>query len=181
MCNIKTGSQKGYIRELNSSEIVTVLHNKILCHIGVVSMCFPLLLMCCSLLAGAENQSADVKEQESLEGTWSFVSPMAASKANEKRAAVQVVFKGNTVAFGGPGNKRTTQGTYTVDLSQTPKTMDIILDNKGTKITTKAIYELDGETLKLCHYLGAMASKERPKEFVTDKQTVLGILKREKM
>ena len=58
--------------------------------------------------------------------------------------------------------------------------MDINLENDGKKLTTLAIYELDRDTLKLCHYLGGMASKERPKEFVADKQTVLGILRREK-
>ncbi len=58
--------------------------------------------------------------------------------------------------------------------------MDINLENDGKKLTTLAIYELDSDTLKLCHYLGEKASKERPKKFVADKQTVLGILKREK-
>ena len=91
-----------------------------------------------------------------------------------------MVFKGDTVSFVAEGNKRTVQGTYTVGLSKNPKTMDINLENDGKKLTTLAIYELDSDTLKLCHYLGGMASKERPKEFVADKQTVLGILKREK-
>jgi uncharacterized protein (TIGR03067 family) len=145
-------------------------------------MCFHRLLLCCALLAGGENQAGDAKEQEMLEGTWRFVSaPMAEDQTKEKRAAVRVVFKSNTVSFVGEGIKRTTQGNYTVDSSKNPKTMDIILDNNGAKMTTKAIYELDGETLKLCHHLGPMASKERPKEFAADKRTVLGILKREKM
>jgi uncharacterized protein (TIGR03067 family) len=132
-------------------------------------------------LTSGEAQSEDAKEQEKLEGTWSFVSTSAgANQKTEKRPAVRMVFKGDTVAFVTEGSKRTTKGTYTVGLSQNQKTMDIVLDNDGKKLTTLAIYELDSDTLKLCHHLGGMASKERPKEFMADKQTVLGVLKREK-
>ena len=140
-----------------------------------------ILLFWCLFFAYGEARSEDAKEQETLEGTWSFVkSSGETSQKKEKLGAVRMVFKGDTVSFVGEGKKRTVQGTYTVDLSKNPKTMDINLENDGKKLTTLAIYELDSDTLKLCHYLGGMASKERPKEFVADKQTVLGILKREK-
>jgi uncharacterized protein (TIGR03067 family) len=140
-----------------------------------------ILVLWCVFLAYGEARSDDAKEQEKLEGTWSFVNSSGeASQKKEKLAAVRMVFKGDTVSFVGEGKKRTVQGTYIVDLSKNPKTMDINLENDGKKLTTLAIYELDGDALKLCHYLGGMASKERPKEFVADKQTVLGVLKREK-
>lgn len=139
------------------------------------------LLLWCLLLAYGEARSEDAKEQQKLEGTWSFVkSSGEASQKKEKLSAMRMVFKGDTVSFVGEGKTRTVQGTYTVGLSDNPKTMDINLENDGKKLTTLAIYELDGDTLKLCHYLGGMASKERPKEFAADKQTVVGILKREK-
>ena len=140
-----------------------------------------ILMLWCFFMAYGEAGSGDAKEQEKLEGTWSFVSSSGeASQTKENRAAVRMVFKGDTVSFVAEGNKLTVQGTYIVDLSKNPKTMDINLENDGKKLTTLAIYELDGDTFKLCHYLGEKASKERPKEFVADKQTVLGILKREK-
>jgi uncharacterized protein (TIGR03067 family) len=140
-----------------------------------------ILLLWCLFLAFGEVRSEDAKEQETLEGTWSFVkSTGGTNQKKEKLGAVRMVFKGDTVSFVGEGKKRTVQGTYTIGLSKNPKTMDINLENDGKKLTTLAIYELDSDTLKLCHYLGAMASKERPKEFVADKQTVLGILRREK-
>jgi uncharacterized protein (TIGR03067 family) len=138
-------------------------------------------LLSCLFFAYGETRSEDAKEQEKLEGTWSFVkSSGEASQQKAKLAAVRMVFKGDTVSFVGEGKKRTVQGTYTVGLSENPKTMDIILETDGRKLTTLAIYELDSDTLRLCHYLGRMASEERPKEFVADKQTVLGILKRDK-
>jgi uncharacterized protein (TIGR03067 family) len=141
------------------------------------------LLLCLSLfLASGEARSEEAKDQEKLEGTWSFVSPSAeGSQKNEKLAATRMVFKGDTVSFVGEDNQRTVQGTYTVGLSKNLKTMDIVLDKGGKKLTTLAIYELDSDTLRLCHHLGGMASKERPKEFVADKRTVLGVLKREKV
>jgi uncharacterized protein (TIGR03067 family) len=139
------------------------------------------LLLGCLLLAYAEARSGDAKEQEKLEGTWSFVkSSEGANQKKEKRGAVRMIFKGNTISFVAEGNKRNVQGTYTVDPSKNPKAMDITLENEGSKVITQAIYELDGDRLKLCHYLGGMASKERPKEFVSDRKTVLGILDRQK-
>lgn len=140
-----------------------------------------ILLLWCLFLAYGEARSGDAKEQEKLEGTWSFVSSSGgATQEKEKRAAVRMVFKGDTVSFVAEDDRRTVQGTYTVGLSKNPKTMNINLENDGKKLTSLAIYELDSDTLKLCHYLGEKASKERPKEFVADKQTILGILKREK-
>jgi uncharacterized protein (TIGR03067 family) len=140
-----------------------------------------ILLLWCLLLPFGEARSEDGKDQEKLEGTWSFVSTSAgANQKPDKRPATRMVFKGDTVAFVTEGSNRTTKGTYTVGVSKNQKTMDIVLDNDGKKLTTLALYELDGDNLKLCHHLGGMASKERPKEFAADKQTVLGVLKREK-
>ncbi len=79
-----------------------------------------ILLLWCLFLTYGEARSEDAKEQEKLEGTWSFVSSSGgASEKKEKRAAVRMVFKGDTVSFVAEGNKRTVQGTYTVGLSKT--------------------------------------------------------------
>ena len=67
--------------------------------------------------------------------------------------------------------------TFVVDPSQKPKSMDFTLEKDKTKRTTGAIYELQGDTLKICYFEGG---KGRPKEFVSDEKTVLGVLKREK-
>jgi uncharacterized protein (TIGR03067 family) len=140
-----------------------------------------ILLLCCLAFAYGEVRAGEAEEQVKLEGTWSFVSSSGgANQKKENHPAMRMAFKGDTVSFVAEDNKRTVQGTYTVSLSKSPKTMDITLVNNGKKLTTLAIYELDGDTLKLCHFLGGMASKERPTEFVADKQTVLGILNREK-
>jgi uncharacterized protein (TIGR03067 family) len=138
------------------------------------------LVVCCLPLAYGATPSASPKEQERLEGSWTFIkSSGGPNPKKEGGAGMRVLFKENTIAFVAD-KKRDVRGTYTVDPSKNPKTMDITLDNDGAKVITQAIYELDGDMLKLCHYLGPMASKARPKEFVADKQTVIGVLKRVK-
>jgi uncharacterized protein (TIGR03067 family) len=129
----------------------------------------------------ADAWGGSAKEREKLEGTWRFVkSPDGADKNKEKRTAFGIIFKGESITFVAGGNKGTVQGTYRIDPSKNPKTMDIILDKGGEKMITQAIYDLNGNTLRICHYLYKSAAEARPKEFVANKQTVLGILRRDK-
>jgi uncharacterized protein (TIGR03067 family) len=137
-----------------------------------------LLVWCVSLTYA---WSGDADERKKLEGTWRFVGPSAKDGSkDDQRAAMRVVFRGDSIAFVAEGKKAKAQGAYQIDPSKNPKTMDITVDTNGKNSTTLAIYELSGDTLKLCHFLGASSSKERPQEFAADKKTVLGILKREK-
>lgn len=71
-------------------------------------------------------------------------------------------------------------GTYKVDDSAKPKAMDVIGGegpNKGKPFP--CIYELTGDTLRVCYEL---SGTERPKEFKTEKGTKLYMVtyKREK-
>jgi uncharacterized protein (TIGR03067 family) len=131
--------------------------------------------------SGVEAKASDAKEQEKLQGTWSFTElSQGGNKDEEKRAALQIVLKENTFTLAAKGGKAALEGTYVVDPSQKPKTMDITIEKDGEKRTMQAIYELEGDTLKLCHFLGDLAFKERPKELDANKDTMLGVLKREK-
>jgi uncharacterized protein (TIGR03067 family) len=61
--------------------------------------------------------------------------------------------------------KEKQQGTYKFDEKKTPKEMDITAtDGPDKGKTLLAIYELSGDTLKVCY---ALEGKERPKEFKT--------------
>jgi uncharacterized protein (TIGR03067 family) len=71
-------------------------------------------------------------------------------------------------------------GTFKVDVSKKPKTVDVTFTdgpNKGK--TLLGIYELDGDTYKACFDI---SGKERPTKFESKKDTpvVLEVLKREK-
>ena len=137
-----------------------------------------LVLLACLLIAPRSAFSGDAKEREKLEGRWRWVKPSGTD--NKNKGAAGILFKGETITFLGTAGKGTAKGTYTVEPTKKPKTLDIILEQDGKKTTTLAIYELKDDTLRICHFLGKRAVTERPKEFVADKETVLGILKRDK-
>jgi uncharacterized protein (TIGR03067 family) len=66
-------------------------------------------------------------------------------------------------------NNQVEEGTSKADATVTPKTLDVMGNsgpNKGK--TLKAIYELDGDKLKVCYDLSGSA---RPTEFKTSAGT----------
>jgi uncharacterized protein (TIGR03067 family) len=97
------------------------------------------LLLCCLQLALGVTRAAEPTEQEKLEGTWAFVKAAdAGDQKKDKRTATRMVFKGGTITFATEGNTASMGGTYTVDPSKQPRTMDITLDKGGTKVITRA-------------------------------------------
>jgi uncharacterized protein (TIGR03067 family) len=123
--------------------------------------------------------SGEAKD-DTLDGTWL---PSAAELGGEKfpdevRKTIKLVVKDDkyTVTVG----KEVDQGTVKLNTSAKPKEMDITSTegpNKGK--TFPAIYERDGDTLRVCYNLGG---KDRPTEFETKKGTQLFLVtyKREK-
>jgi uncharacterized protein (TIGR03067 family) len=77
--------------------------------------------------------------------------------------------------------ERTETGSYKLDLKKSPKEMDTTpADGPHKGVTMLAIYEVSGDTLKVCYDQGG---KERPTKFETspDKpKTILMVFKREK-
>jgi uncharacterized protein (TIGR03067 family) len=73
-----------------------------------------------------------------------------------------------------------TEGTFTLDASKKPKTIDIVPDNGPDRGKRQpGIYEIDGDKIKIC---AAQPNKERPTTFDTKDKTgyTLMILHREK-
>jgi uncharacterized protein (TIGR03067 family) len=111
----------------------------------------------------------DAKDARALEGTW------LASKAefggkkfpDEVRKSIKLVIKDGkyTVTVG----KKPDRGTAKLDPSAKPKAMDITgTDGPNKGKTFLAIYELKGDTLRVCYDL---SGKGRPKEFKTAEGT----------
>jgi uncharacterized protein (TIGR03067 family) len=104
-----------------------------------------------------------VEDKEGHNGTWV---PLTADLGKQKLPdetlkAMKLVLKDESyvLSIGDQLDK----GTVKLDASKTPKTIDIMGTegpNKGRTIL--AIYELQGDTLRVCYDLGG---KERPKEF----------------
>jgi uncharacterized protein (TIGR03067 family) len=103
--------------------------------------------------------------KESIQGTWLPSSAELAGKQfpEEITKTIKLVLKDDryTVTVG----KQTDRGTCKLDPSAKPKALDIVGTegpNKGKTIL--AIYELSGDTLRVCYNL---AGKSRPTEFKT--------------
>ena len=127
----------------------------------------PVLVLSFSLAAW----SADAKDGDAIQGTWS---PTAAELAGEKfpdevRKTIKLVIKDDnyTVTIG----TKVDQGTVKLNSSAKPKALDITgTDGPNKGKTMLAIYELDGDTLRVCYDL---SGKSRPTEFKTKEGTQL--------
>ena len=113
----------------------------------------------------------DKEDKEKLQGEWSLVSYELNGKSG-KIPDAKYKFEGNnfyaTSLSGGDG-----EGTFAIDSSKKPKRIDFT--GKGQLV--KAIYELDGDTLKVC--IGANFN-ERPTEFKSAEKVLVMTFKRVK-
>jgi uncharacterized protein (TIGR03067 family) len=130
--------------------------------------CFCVAMLLSASVAWSQD-AAD--ERKLLQGAWL---PTAAELAetpfdDATLKAMKLVVEGDkyTVTVG----KAIDKGTVKIDPAAKPKTMDIIGSegpNKGK--TFLAIYELNGDTLRVCYDL---TGKARPTEFKTKKGELL--------
>jgi RNA polymerase sigma factor (sigma-70 family) len=113
---------------------------------------------------------AERAETARLQGTWKFVAlesegvvlPENVIKASGFRNVVQ----GNTLSLIAPTGEVLSRATFRLDLVRTPRALDITFTEGPTRgATSLAIYELDGDTWKICI---ASPGKDRPSKFVTE-------------
>jgi uncharacterized protein (TIGR03067 family) len=129
---------------------------------------FIALLAAASLAALAADDSADIK---ALQGTWLPVKAELGGKPMSAEILKTIVLKLNkdnyeTTVAGEPDN-----GTWTIDASTKPKGMTVngvIGPNAGR--TFPCIYEIEGDTLRICYDL---SGARRPTEFKTEAGTKL--------
>jgi len=141
-----------------------------------------------ALLVAADDPKGDVQaEMKKLEGTWRGVSFIADGKEapgdRAKGLALTLKADGTWTLLDG---KNTSDGTFTVDPGKKPKTGSFVIKSGIHKDkTTLDIYDLDGDTLKLCYVLvpaGNESAKERPSKFASEAGSghILWVMKREK-
>lgn len=128
----------------------------------------------------AESQSAVAAELKRFEGTWRFQSVEMDGKALPAEGFQEntLILNGDrfTVEMGGPA----LHGLYEVDPTATPKTIDVTFgDGEDRGQTVQGIYELEGETYRVC--LG-LPGKPRPADFTSKPGSgqILEVLKRKK-
>jgi uncharacterized protein (TIGR03067 family) len=140
----------------------------------------PIAVLALVLWSALAARGGDAKEDNALEGTWL---PSAAELAGKKfsdevRKTIKLVVKGDkyTVTVG----KQPDRGTVKLNPKAKPKELDIKgTDGPNKGKTILAIYERDGDTLRVCYDL---SGKGRPKAFKTEEGTQLFLVtyKREK-
>ena len=138
-----------------------------------------MLLAGAALAVGADDKKDDAAKEElkKMEGTWLLVSGESNGEVMpaEMVKTIKAVLKGDKLSIHF-GDKMVFEGTMTVDPTKKPKTMDTVMTADKTKGV--AIYELDGDSFKIC-----VGNKgERPKEFTGKKDSgcSLYVYKREK-
>jgi uncharacterized protein (TIGR03067 family) len=131
------------------------------------------------LATGDGNKEPLDVDYAKLEGTWQVVSLEVDGKEIPKETIKEsrLIIKGKEFTM--KEKIATYKGTFSIDSSKSPKTIDIKFTEGPEKGNTSlGIYELDGDDLKLCL---TVTAKERPTEFTTKAKSGHGfeLLKRE--
>jgi uncharacterized protein (TIGR03067 family) len=126
------------------------------------------------------NMAAIEADQKRFEGSWRFESVIVEGREVPPGGlkASRLTLKGDT--FEMSDSLATYRGTFRLDPSVTPRTIDMdFTEGPEADKTSLGIYELEGDTFKLC--IG-LTGKARPGEFVSKpgRGHALEVLKRQK-
>jgi uncharacterized protein (TIGR03067 family) len=137
---------------------------------------------------GADGTKTGAKELELLRGTWNIDSMEWGGKGlpKELMTGYKFVFDGNKLSWEGAIGMMSRAGKisahgdavhpceFKINPGQNPKEIDITLQLKTGDRTLLAIYEIKGDTLKVCYF--ASNTGRRPTEFVTKEGVNTGLI-----
>ena len=128
-----------------------------------------------SVAAPVPNAEKKPDDAEAILGTWCSHT-LKEVEANPKLVCVFYVFEPKGALLRAYSIGGTTPGTFNIDTTANPKALDLFETGGKSKETQAAIYELNGDTLKLC--ISKQVGGMRPKEFKATEDALLIILKR---
>jgi uncharacterized protein (TIGR03067 family) len=120
----------------------------------------------------ADKAGAD--ELKPLQGTWRIVSTETEGSAITPEDMARIVLTISNNTYNVDNNGRIDEGSFTVDPSKAPKQMEI---QTGAGRTMPAIYEMDGDNLKVCY---PRRGGQRPESFKGGATSLLIVYKRAK-
>ena len=131
-------------------------------------------------LMSTDNQNAIEKDYALFNGVWAFdlVEVDGAKQPDVPIETHKMIVVSAERRFIVVQGKKITRGVFQMDPTRTPKQIDVTATNsQGKSLTTLAIYELEGDTYKVC---SSFRSNERPPEFLSKpgSKTVFEVLKR---
>jgi uncharacterized protein (TIGR03067 family) len=104
-----------------------------------------------------------------LQGTWLIVSAELGGVRQPPEVATNIVLKMADGKYEVTVNGHPDKGTWKIDPSSKPKTMDITgTEGPNTGRTIPAIYELKGDQLKICY---GLRGSPRPADFKSNTGT----------
>jgi uncharacterized protein (TIGR03067 family) len=134
-----------------------------------------MVVLCLSARAADDEAK---KDQDQLQGDWSLVSGQRDGQdiPEDFAKSLKRNVKGNMTTVTRDGEPLA-KGSFTLDPTKKPKTIDIKVE--GMDMPVHGIYELEGDTLKICY---AAPGEERPKEFAAKAGTghTFAVWKRDK-
>ncbi len=139
------------------------------------------VLVATALTAARADDDAAKQELKALQGKWVVVAAEQDGDPLERVVGGVMTIKDNNFAIKTKGGTEL-KGDLILNPAKTPKHIDLAHQDGPLKDKTwQGVYELKGDTLRLC-YAEADSEKDRPTEFKTLKKSRLMLfeLKREK-
>jgi uncharacterized protein (TIGR03067 family) len=120
------------------------------------------LVAASSIISTFANDAADTR---ALQGTWLLVKGEVAAKPLPDVVVKGIVMKLNGNNYTVTANGQPDVGTWSIDASTTPKSMNVKgVQGPNAGRTFPCIYDVEGDTLRICYNL---SGAKRPTEFET--------------
>lgn len=128
------------------------------------------VILCSGMLLLASNQEDDAKKElAKMQGTWRVVSVVINGEKlkDEDIKDDRLIIKGTKFTL--QGKKQLLDGALTLDPSKSPKHLNALAAGADLKvIESVGIYELTGDTLKVCY---SVAPNPRPTDFKAEEKS----------